>query len=111
MKEQIKKNEAEKTYKVISAKHPFILMHRPYVLRELRNSGYQTFHPYIDEMYDTIEDDELRLEYIINEIERLYKFTDDEWIKFQTDVQSILLHNFNLLSSRLDPILTIVDNL
>lgn len=101
----------EKTYKVISAKHPFILMHRPYVLRELRNSGYQTFHPYIDERYDTIEDDELRLEYIINEIERLYKFTDDEWIKFQTNVQSILLHNFNLLSSRLNPILTIVDNL
>ena len=88
---------SEKTYKPILAKHPFILMSRPGSLAVLRHAGYKTFHPYIDESYDDITDDEDRIEAIINEVERLSKFTDEEWLAWQSDIRHIVDHNFNNL--------------
>jgi hypothetical protein len=90
----------EKTFRTIGNKHPFILMSRPWSLRALVADGYKTFHPYIDETYDTIEDDELRLKAILDETERLHKLTDQEWLDFQTAVEPILLHNFNVITNR-----------
>ena len=88
---------SEKTYKPILARHPFILMSRPGSLAALRQRGYKTFHPYIDESYDSIVDDEDRIEAIIDEVERLSKFTDEEWLAWQADIQHIVEHNFNNL--------------
>lgn len=90
----------EKTYKVIAAKHPFIIAQRPNILAALRAEGYKTFAPYIDESYDLIEDDVTRLHAIKNEVLRLSKYSDDDWIKFQQNVKSIVEHNFELLLSR-----------
>lgn len=90
----------EKTFRTIGNKHPFILMSRPWSLQALVNDGYRTFHPYINEMYDTIEDDELRLEAILDETERLHGLTDQEWLDFQTAVEPVLLHNFNNIKNR-----------
>lgn len=61
----------EKTYKVMSCSRPFIAFSTPYFLKELRELGYKTFHPIIDESYDEIENDSLRLTAIANEVERL----------------------------------------
>ena len=88
---------SEKIYKPILAKHPFILMSIPGSLAVLRQGGYKTFHPYIDESYDNIIDDEDRIEAIINEVERLSKFTDTEWLLWQENVKNIVEHNFNNL--------------
>lgn len=90
----------EKTFRTIGNKHPFILMSRPWSLQALINDGYRTFHPYINETYDTIEDDELRLEAILDETERLHGLTDQEWLDFQTAVEPVLLHNFNIIKNR-----------
>ena len=90
---------SEKTYKPIMAKHPFILMSRPGSLAVLRQGGYKTFHPYINESYDDIEDDEDRIEAIIDEVERLSKFTDEEWLMWQENVRHIVEHNFNNLKN------------
>ena len=89
----------EKTFKAISGKHPFILVGRPGLVESLRTLGYKSFAPHINESYDWIEDDELRLEAIMNEVERLCNFTDIEWMDFQTNVQSIVEHNFNLIAN------------
>jgi hypothetical protein len=88
---------SEKTYKPILAKHPFILMSRPGSLAVLRQAGYKTFHPYINEIYDNIDNDEERLLAIVNEVERLSKFTDAEWMLWQENVRNIVEHNFNNL--------------
>ena len=63
----------------------------------LRDFGYKTFHPYIDETYDTLVDDEQRITAIVNEIERLCKLSDSAWIEWQHNVESIVLHNYNTL--------------
>jgi hypothetical protein len=90
----------EKTYKFILAKHPFILVGFRRSLAKLREQGYKTFSPYIDESYDTIENDEDRLMAIADEIERLSKFTDEEWLEFQRHTIPIIEHNFKVFASK-----------
>ncbi len=68
-------------------------------LARMRDIGYQTFHPYINETYDTIENDEERLIAIVNEIERLCNQTDEEWLEFQRHTNVIAEHNFNVLKN------------
>lgn len=80
----------EKTYKAIAMKHPFILVARPYTLKLLRERGYKTFSPFIDESYDEILDDKLRLDVIANEINRLSK---TNLIEFTHQVKDIVEHN------------------
>lgn len=92
----------EKTYRTIILKHPFLLVAWPGILEYLKSFGYKTFHPYIDETYDTIEDDSQRMEYIVCEIERLCSFSDDQWIKWQHSVKDIIEHNYRIIMARND---------
>lgn len=88
----------EKTFKPMKMMQPFIVVTAPHFLEFLREKGYKTFSPYIDETYDTIEDDESRLLAIMDEVERLMKMTKPEirqWIK---DLTPVLHYNKILLS-------------
>lgn len=88
---------SEKTYKPIYYKQPFILAGFPKSLSKLRNLGYKTFHPYINESYDDEPDDLLRLDMIVEEIQRLCKYTDAQWLEFMHNVKPIVDHNFNFI--------------
>ena len=90
----------EKTWKTVRSKHPFIMTSIPYTLRGFRELGYKTFHPYIDESYDEIHDDETRLKVIADEIERLFRMTDDETRESQRNVQPKCDHNYQLLRTK-----------
>jgi hypothetical protein len=52
----------EKTFKAIALEMPFVLVAPAHSLQYLREYGFQTFAPYIDESYDAIEDPILRIE-------------------------------------------------
>lgn len=91
---------SEKTYKMIQGRLPFIIVGFTGSLKALRERGYRTFHPYINESYDLIENDEKRLLTIVDEIERLCVLTDDQWLKLQEQVMPIINHNFELLATR-----------
>jgi hypothetical protein len=90
----------EKFNKTFQGLHPFIVMTTPYFLSDLRELGYKTFHPYIDETYDTIEDDNLRFNKVMDEVERFAKMRDSLVFRFQHDTKDILLHNYNLLKTK-----------
>lgn len=90
---------SEKTYKFIAGKLPFIIVGVPGSLQALRELGYKTFHPYINEAYDAIQNDEDRMIAIINEIERLCGLNDTKWLTIQEKLQSIIEHNFNILKN------------
>lgn len=83
----------EKTYKPIIMKHPFVLLARPYTLEFLKELGYKSFHPFIDESYDTIKDNDLRLKAVCDEVVRLSKKTNSEWVEWQNSVKDIVEHN------------------
>ena len=88
---------SEKTYKFIAGKLPFIMVGFTGSLQALRDLGYRTFYPYINESYDLIEDDEQRMIAVIAEIERLCNLSDDKWILIQERLKEVVDHNFNML--------------
>jgi hypothetical protein len=91
---------SEKIFKPIKLKHPFILVSCRHSLKYLKKLGYKTFHPYINEEYDEIENHEERLQCIVNEIERLNNFTTEQWIEWQNNINHIVIHNQIILQIR-----------
>lgn len=84
---------SEKVYKPIAMMQPFLLVARPNSIRMLKEHGYKTFHPYIDESYDSIEEDGVRMQAIIDEVKRLSNQTPLEWLIWCSNVKSIVEYN------------------
>jgi hypothetical protein len=87
----------EKTYKPIAMKHPFILLAPAHSLRMLRERGYKTFSPFIDESYDEIENDTLRLQAVVEEVKRLSK---SDLVEFTYQIKDIVEHNEKILRNQ-----------
>lgn len=90
----------EKTFKPIKARHPFIIVSRPHFLKHLKQLGYKTFHPHINEFYDDIENDEKRMDAILTEMQRLAAYSQQEWGAFLYHINHICQYNFDLLINR-----------
>ena len=86
----------EKTWKPIACKKPFILVATPYALRDLRKLGYRTFDNIIDETYDTIIDDKLRMKAVGAEVERLNNLSKEDFAELLYKLKDIVEFNYNL---------------
>jgi hypothetical protein len=86
----------EKTWKVISSCRPFIVFATPYFLEDLKLLGLQTFHPYIDESYDKIENENDRMSAIVNEINKLNNLPADEFNYVFKECYNIALENYKI---------------
>lgn len=64
-------NFTEKIFIPISLGKPFLVIGSLNFLKELKKMGYQTFHSYIDESYDSISDLSLRIKTVVLELNRL----------------------------------------
>lgn len=85
---------SEKIWKPIGHCQPFILAAPPKSLQYIRNRfGFKTFHPFIDESYDLVEDDFKRLEMIKEQIVLFSNKTKEEKIQFLNDVKDIVKYN------------------
>ena len=91
---------SEKTYNAILLKHPFIIAGMPNSIDQLKHAGYKSFAPYINEDYDSVTDDALRLTMIVDEIKRLCAFTPKQWTEWQQGIKDIVEHNYNVLINR-----------
>jgi hypothetical protein len=87
---------SEKVWKPIGHSHPFILAAPSKSLEYLRNIGFKTFHPFIDESYDLVNNDSERLELIIREVRKFSNKTKEEKDQFLKDVAHICKHNHKL---------------
>lgn len=94
---------SEKTYKNIEYEMPFILVSRPYSLSLLRDKGYKTFSPYINEEYDLEEDDDKRLVMIADEIERLCNLPEQELLEITKQLEPICKYNRQVLVNKKYP--------
>lgn len=101
----------EKTYKPIAAKHPFIILSVPYFLKHLKSIGFKTFHPFINEDYDNEIDDMKRFNMIVNEMNRLCKFSDQEWLSWQENVKEIVDYNYEFFYNTIKPGLNDLTNI
>jgi len=90
---------SEKTFKPIACSQPFIILGNYLFLETLKELGYKTFHPIINEKYDTY-DDPIRLRVIILEMKRIQKLSQKEKLEWYLSMQDILQHNFEIFNKR-----------
>lgn len=88
---------SEKTFKPIVYRHPFIVVTVPRFLEKLREIGYKTFSPFINEDYDLELDDSLRILKIVKEIDRLSKLSNEELFDFLEGIKPICEFNYRRL--------------
>lgn len=91
---------SEKTFKPIAQKHPIILLGINNSLDLLRQLGYKTFHPWINEDYDKESDNAKRVVMVADEIERLSNLTPDQLTDFLNGVREICDYNYNNLINK-----------
>lgn len=85
----------EKTYRNFFYKKVFILVGQPYSLKELQRQGFKTFHPFIDESYDSVENPIERMVLALSELRKFCNKSEDEMIKFYKDIDEVLEFNYN----------------
>lgn len=84
----------EKTFRPIAARMPLILMSVPGALKDLHNLGFQTFGNYINESYDTIDNEQDRALSIVSTVKDIVSNGSAE---FARSVSHITDHNWNRL--------------
>ncbi len=94
---------SEKTFKPIINKHPFILLGVPKSLQLLRDLGYKTFSPWIDESYDDEMDDAKRIFMVALEVKKLATLPDDKLAEFLIFAREIVNHNYTTLLLKPSP--------
>ena len=91
---------SEKIFKTILMRHPFIIVSNPYALKLLRDIGYKTFHPLINETYDKVKDPGVRMMMIINEIEKLCALEGEALTHFLTKAKEICDYNHSVMKNK-----------
>jgi len=83
----------EKTLRPIACGHPFILVAGPGSLQYVKDYGFKTFAPWIDESYDTEPNTLKRIEKIQQAMLQIKNLKGQEYKKFLTAVKSIAEFN------------------
>jgi len=84
----------EKLGRPITYKKPFIVFGQPGTIGYLQKLGFRTFHPLIDETYDTILDAEDRLAHIIEIIDTLNSMPAEEFADTMESLKEIAEENY-----------------
>ena len=90
---------SEKTFKPIACYHPFIIAGNKNSLYRLKELGYKTFSPFINESYDKLNTWP-RMEAITKEISRITHMSFNDKIEWLHNIKPILDHNYKLFKSR-----------
>lgn len=103
---------SDATFKTILNMQPFIIVGPPGCLRLLKKSGYKTFGNYIDEGYDSVQNDEKRLYKCFQLAFYLYNLPHEEHQQLMRLVEPVLIHNQEvLLSSKKHMLLETLDKI
>jgi|688.fasta_scaffold288136_1 hypothetical protein len=85
----------EKIFKPIVSKQPFMLLAAPGNLAYLKSYGFKTFDSVIDESYDTIQDNDARIDAVTKQLAWYCNLSDREKNNIMCAVKPIVLHNFH----------------
>lgn len=90
----------EKMYKPMYCLQPFINVGEVGTLKALRELGYQTFGQWFNESYDSLMDDEQRMEAVVSEVNRIGQMSDSALNDMLVDMLPVLEHNCALVTER-----------
>ena len=90
---------SEKIWKPMMNYHPFLLIGDANSLAMLRQLGFRTFEPYINEVYDAVADHEKRLAMVLTELFRISQMPEKTRYDWFMGMRDILIHNFKHLQT------------
>jgi hypothetical protein len=85
----------EKIFKPIVSKQPFMLLAAPGNLAYLKRYGFKTFDSVIDESYDLIQDNDARIEAVVNQLHWYCNLTPGEKTDIIRHLEPVIQHNFH----------------
>jgi len=85
----------EKIFKPIVSKQPFMLLAAPGNLKYLQDYGFMTFDSVIDEGYDDIQDNDLRVEAVVEQLRAYCSLSPRDKLDFIRAIEPIIEHNFH----------------
>jgi hypothetical protein len=85
----------EKIFKPIVSKQPFMLLAAPGNLAYLKSYGFKTFDGIIDESYDTIQDNDLRIQAVVEQLHWYCNLSPDEKTDVIQQLEPIIDYNFH----------------
>ena len=88
---------SEKVFNAIAYGQIFIMMAPAYSLKFLKSQGYQTFSPWVDESYDNIENNYLRIKAVTEAFINFISQPIEVIEKIYIECLPIIQHNHNLL--------------
>lgn len=90
----------EKTYKAIACNKPFLIFGVMGFLADLKKMGFKTFSPFIDETYDTLNDNDQRLSALVTEIKRIQQLNDTDYLTLLSNCNTIANENFKIFQEK-----------
>jgi hypothetical protein len=93
---------SEKIFKPVVFFQPFVAFARPGTLNLLKKLGYKTFENYIDESYDSIEDDKERMYKALESVKAFISLPQDKLAELMMDMLPIFEHNYKTLKENYD---------
>ena len=92
---------SEKTWRSIIVGHPFIILAGKGILKYLKSQGFKTFSKWINEDYDTMDNQIDRITCIVDELQRLSTLSLSELKSIREDMKPILIHNKAIMNQRI----------
>lgn len=90
----------EKSLRPVACGRPFILMATPGSLEYLRSYGFETFSPWIDETYDSVQDPAKRMQAVLDEMQRISALPASSKQKLWQELYAISQRNKQLFFSK-----------
>jgi hypothetical protein len=84
----------EKCFKNFSSGLPFVVLAKPYTVQRLTAMGFDMYGDWIDHSYDTVEDNQIRYNMLLDEIRRLCAIPLAEWQVMLTDMTDTIIANY-----------------
>ncbi len=84
----------EKIWRNVVNRKPFVCVGQKGTLKQLHDWGYKTFHPFIDEQYDNLDDDN-RIYAAFEQVKKLCSMSDNELSTLCLEFEHIHDHNIN----------------
>lgn len=91
---------SEKIWKPMLMEQIFFIMAAPFYLKGLRDMGFATFDPYIDESYDLVLDPLERANEMVASLRTVVKLSDQKFQSLLYRCEERTAHNKNLLKNK-----------
>ena len=96
----------EKIFKPIVSKQPFMLLAAPGNLAYLRSYGFKTFDGIIDESYDSIQNNDHRIEAVVKQLHWYCNLSEHDKTDIMRAVEPIVTYNFHHFYGEFKQIIT-----